>query len=156
MSQKLKISNLSCFKQKVDMSSTMMSGIPKIIHQIWFQGEDKLPDKHRSYKKTWIKHNPNWKYILWSEKSIRQLIKSKYDKYYQIYEKLPLLIQKVDMAKYFIVYTYGGIYVDMDMKCLKSLDDITKTHGKGKQVLLSQINIGNCTDKSYFCPKIFG
>jgi mannosyltransferase OCH1-like enzyme len=33
------------------------------------------------------------------------------------------MIQKIDFAKYLILYKYGGIYVDMDIKCLKSINN---------------------------------
>ncbi len=34
------------------------------------------------------------------------------------------MIQKIDFAKYCIIYTYGGVYVDMDSECLKSIDGL--------------------------------
>ena len=33
------------------------------------------------------------------------------------------MIQKIDFAKYAILYTYGGIYMDMDVECFKSLNN---------------------------------
>lgn len=33
------------------------------------------------------------------------------------------MIQKIDLAKYIILYKYGGAYIDMDTKSMKRLDD---------------------------------
>ena len=31
------------------------------------------------------------------------------------------MVQKIDLAKYIIIYHYGGVYIDMDMDCVKDL-----------------------------------
>lgn len=127
-------------------------GIPKIIHQIWYQGDDNIPKDYITYKNSWIKKNPDWEYMLWSKDSIDNLIKSHYRRYHSLFKKLPLLIQKVDMAKYLILNYYGGIYVDLDMKCIKPLSRLIKVD---KPIILSQLYIDGCDERSLFCPRTF-
>ena len=38
--------------------------------------------------------------------------------------KLFLCFQKVDAARYFILYHYGGVYVDLDLQCKYSFDSV--------------------------------
>ena len=101
--------------------------IPKIIHQIWFQGEEHLPHYLMEYHNTWIKLNPDYNVMIWDHIKIENLLEESLapheiwikDTYYS-YNKM---IQKIDFAKYIILYKYGGIYMDMDIKCLQSINN---------------------------------
>ena len=42
--------------------------IPKIIHQIWWQGEKSIPEKYLSYIESWKTNHPDFKYMFWDEK----------------------------------------------------------------------------------------
>lgn len=46
------------------------------------------------------------------------------------------MIQRIDFAKYVILYIFGGVYIDIDVKCLKSLDSIYNEHSD-KNLILS-------------------
>jgi len=99
-----------------------MANIPKIIHQIWWQGMNKLPNKYKEYNKSWINKNKSWKIIYWDEYKIIQLLKKYYPDILKLLNNYEFMIQKIDVAKYVILYHYGGVYVDMDTVCEKSLD----------------------------------
>jgi mannosyltransferase OCH1-like enzyme len=112
-----------------------MKQIPKIIHQIWFQG-DIIPEHYPNYRHTWKELNPSYKFILWNNKMIDVLL-NKYPQYRNKYESLPLMIQKIDYAKYIILYHYGGIYIDVDCECLKPIDDLLKD----KECIVAKFNV---------------
>lgn len=95
--------------------------INKIYHQIWFQGESEIPKKYEQYYTSCRKVNKDFKRIIWDSKKIDKLIKNNYSSYYEFYNNLPLMVQKIDYAKYIILYHYGGIYIDMDVLCLKNM-----------------------------------
>jgi inositol phosphorylceramide mannosyltransferase catalytic subunit len=102
----------------------MKHKIPKIIHQIWYQGEDNIPEKYRAYSRSWKRKHKDYEHLLWSEDDIKELLKHKFPEYINFFNSLPEMIQKIDFAKYCILYTYGGVYVDMDLECLKNLDSL--------------------------------
>ena len=97
--------------------------IPKIIHQVWFQGEDQIPPYLLEYHNTWIKLNPDYKVLVWDQKKIENLVNEQEDWIKETYFFYKKMIQKIDFAKYVILYKYGGIYMDMDIKCLQSLNN---------------------------------
>lgn len=98
--------------------------IPKIIHQIWFQGEEYIPDHLKAYHQSWIVKNPTFKVKVWDEKTIQQEVDSFPDKDVRdMYTNYRYMIQKIDLAKYIILYKYGGIYIDMDTDCLQGISD---------------------------------
>lgn len=84
--------------------------IPKIIHQIWL-GPNKRPDIWMdSWKINYIKKHPDWTYKLWTEKEISELkLINK-----EFYEKEPYYIGKADIARYEILYQFGGVFIDAD------------------------------------------
>lgn len=90
-----------------------MTTIPKIIHQIWI-GPAKCPDR---FLKTWsvdyIGANPDYQYILWDDDKINKLM-SFNTNIKKIYTAEPTYYGKADIARYVILYYYGGIYIDAD------------------------------------------
>jgi hypothetical protein len=111
--------------------------IPKVIHQIWFQGEEKIPEHLQIYHKSWIDKNPSFEVKVWDEISIQAVLKEYNDtKTTEMYNNYRYMIQKIDLAKYIILYIYGGIYIDMDIKCIQP---ITDDFIKGNDVILSEM-----------------
>jgi len=101
-----------------------MSTIPKIIHQIWFQGESQIPDKYHPYQKSWRQLHSDWDYHLWDETQIERFIKSRCPQYWNKYQSFPYMHQKIDFFKYLILYYQGGLYADMDSYALKPIDSL--------------------------------
>jgi len=98
--------------------------IPKIIHQIWLQGQAELPKHHIPWQNSIIKYNPNYKYKLWDDSMIRNLIQVYDDELYKIYCNSKHIVQKADIARYVILEKFGGFYIDMDCECFRSLDPL--------------------------------
>jgi mannosyltransferase OCH1-like enzyme len=90
--------------------------VPRTIHQIWLGS--KVPQKYDKWRKSWMKHNPDFNYILWDEKKILKmgLINEK-----QFIQTKNFAV-KSDIARYEILYNFGGIYVDTDFEALKPID----------------------------------
>lgn len=90
--------------------------IPKIIHQIWIGSP--LPEQYKKLQKTWKKHHPDWQYILWTDKEIRKLNLFNMDKYNFAIN----YGEKSDIARFELLYRFGGVYVDTDFECLQPFD----------------------------------
>ena len=45
--------------------------IPNIIHQIWIQGRDKIPNELQDHYRSCREINKNFRHILWDERKIR-------------------------------------------------------------------------------------
>ena len=90
--------------------------IPKIIHQIWLGSH--FPEKYRVLRDTWLTLNPGWEYKLWTDEDIKtlKLINKKQ------YEKAKNYGERSDIARYEILYRFGGLYIDTDFECLQSFD----------------------------------
>ncbi|MBW1868960.1 MAG: hypothetical protein JRI73_06610 [Deltaproteobacteria bacterium] len=96
--------------------------IPKIIHQTW--KERSVPQSLRSFVDSWKRHHPSWEYRLWDDSDNRQFIADSHPWFLRSYDNYSLDIQRADAVRYFILYTYGGLYVDLDFECLKSVEPL--------------------------------
>jgi mannosyltransferase OCH1-like enzyme len=96
--------------------------IPKIIHQTW---KDKnISGEVLAFANSWKKHHPTWEYRLWDDKDNRRFIQNRFPWFARFYDNYSLSIQRVDSVRYFILYTYGGLYVDLDFECLRSVEPL--------------------------------
>jgi len=104
--------------------------IPKIIHNIWLQGYENLPEKTKNTYNHIKKLNTGWDFIFWNETMILELLK-KYPKVYHVYENIKHLSGNInsnaiksDIARYIIMKEYGGLYFDIDFVCVSSFDSL--------------------------------
>lgn len=94
--------------------------IPKSLHQIWI-GPKPVPQE---WVTGWEKSHPGWNYKLWREDDIETLSwhQPAYDTY-QRYIKDERYCGAANVARAQILYEFGGVYIDADMKCLHTLND---------------------------------
>lgn len=101
--------------------------IPKIIHQIWLQGYDNIPEDLKQYHNKCMIINSDFQHIFWDESKIIKLLEDKFDQdHVYTFKSYNIPAQKADFARYAILYVYGGIYLDMDSMCIKNLSPFLK------------------------------
>jgi mannosyltransferase OCH1-like enzyme len=98
--------------------------IPKIIIQTW--KTNVVPSRYTKLVDSIKKNNPTYKYLFFTDNDIETFLKLNYPEYHQTYLNLPIKIQRIDFFRYVAVYHYGGFYMDLDMSCFKSFDDLLK------------------------------
>ena len=98
--------------------------IPKIIHQSWKSGAQDLIEPEASIRKRLINMHPDWDFKFWTDEDNEKLIKDHYPWFLPYWNQYLWPIQKADAARYFYMHRYGGVYLDLDMLCLRSLDDL--------------------------------
>jgi len=106
--------------------------IPKIIHQIYwdFSNNNKpIPDKWKKMSETLQNNHKDFEYILWNKESCLKLLQNHYPWFINIYENYEYPIQKCDAIRPFILHHYGGIYLDMDITCIKNIYEYFKKPG---------------------------
>ncbi len=91
---------------------------PPIVHQIWMQGWDKRPAKFNENIDQLKAMNPEFQFLTWDEESIAIECKKLGSEFEEKYRSFSTMISKVDYGRYILLYNYGGISVDLDMKPL--------------------------------------
>jgi len=168
--------NLATF---VNSQNLRKKEIPKIIHQIWIGSKD-IP--YKEYRESIKKFHPQWQYIMWDEKRLlkEKMISEELYKYIlanpfkKIYKKgsgvRDPYLKISDIVRYNILKKYGGVYLDIDIICLRSLDALIKDNEmiagfEGEQRMPGLVGnsvigcipehqvILNCVDEVYKIPK---
>ncbi|MCY9664542.1 glycosyl transferase [Paenibacillus alginolyticus] len=134
--------------------------IPKIIHYCWFGGKEK-PDIVKRCIASWHNHLTGYQFIEWNENN--------FDTSSNIYVKEAYEAGKFafvsDYARVYVLYHYGGIYLDTDVEVFKSFDDLlhhesfwgfeqenyiaTSTIGAAKENKLIQVFMDSYHTKSF-------
>ena len=83
--------------------------IPKLLHLIWI-GNNPPPENIKSWTIDFASAYPDWTVKVWNDNDIEELnlVNKKY------YDDIPELCGKADIARYEILYRYGGMYIDAD------------------------------------------
>jgi mannosyltransferase OCH1-like enzyme len=130
-------------KQKKQVSERLSSvpRIPYTIHQVWLGS--KIPDKFKVIQESWLKHNPQWELILWTDQHInhnKELLNSSYnykEKHIseignlyrqELYDSLSNYGAKSDVLRIEVLVRYGGLYIDTDFECLESFSILNDSY----------------------------
>jgi mannosyltransferase OCH1-like enzyme len=108
--------------------------IPRIIHHIWFSGisRDKsiqtvgteVPQKWSGAQEMCRERNPAFDIRIWSAEAGYDFIQKNYAWFIPAYNAYKFPIQRVDALKYFLLWHYGGVYIDLDIGCRRPLDPL--------------------------------
>ena len=105
-------------KKDFSLKSTCQMRIPKKIHYCWFGGQ-RMPEIYRKYIESWKRHCPDYEVIEWNESNY-DISKNQF--MYQAYLKKSWM-HVSDYARKDVIYHHGGVYLDVDVNKLKTLED---------------------------------
>lgn len=96
--------------------------IPRVLHQTWKTAD--VPAVFHEYRASWRRHHPAWSVRLWTDADNRRLVADHYPWFLERYDAYRYPIQRADAARYFILHRHGGLYVDLDFECLRSVEPL--------------------------------
>lgn len=95
---------------------------PKIIWQTWKTKVVKnIPEKLRGYSTKWKETHGEYTHVLLDDDDLRNIVEQTVPKYLGIYDSFTHNIERVDFARYALLYLKGGVYADMDTIPLKKI-----------------------------------
>lgn len=99
--------------------------IPRIMHQTY--KTETIPEAwHETWDTCQAKYNassnPPWEYKLWTDETALAFLRREYSWFVDTYLAYPYDIQRADAIRYFVLHYYGGIYLDIDVGCMR--DDL--------------------------------
>ena len=93
--------------------------IPKIIHYCWF-GRNPLPKSAMRCIESWRKYFPDYEIKEWNEDNFDvNMLPFTQEAY-----KMRKFAFVSDVARFWILYRYGGLYFDTDVEVIRPMDDI--------------------------------
>lgn len=96
------------------------SSIPRRIFQTW--KTHTIPSTFQQWSASFDRFNPTYEHEIWDDQENQSFIETRFPWFIDAYRAYPSEIYRADAVRYFYLYTFGGIYADMDTECLKSLD----------------------------------
>jgi mannosyltransferase OCH1-like enzyme len=115
----------------IDPGPAAQTTIPPIIHFIWFPNLyhdhldiSQIPAVGSDTPELCRKHNPDYQINIWNASAARTLLEEHYGWFLPRYDAYRHPIQRVDAFKYFVLWHYGGVYMDLDISCRRALDPL--------------------------------
>jgi mannosyltransferase OCH1-like enzyme len=114
---------------KNDSSSPYSSKIPRTIHFIWFKDlyeshDGDIPSSGSDTPDLCRKYNPDFEINIWNTTAAQNFFETEYAWFLPTYHAYIHPIQRVDALKYFLLWHYGGVYMDLDISCRRALDPL--------------------------------
>ena len=99
--------------------------IPKNIFRTWYT-DDLHPEIQNQINR--IKElNPNYNHQIYTDEEIDKFVNENYPgEIADAYNRLNIIVAKVDFWRYLVLYKYGGVYVDMDSTININLDNFIR------------------------------
>ena len=97
--------------------------IEKNIFQSWYTTKlhPSIQEKINYYKKI----NPEYTYHLYTDDDMDNFVNDNFKgEIADCYNKLNIIVAKVDFWRYLVLYKYGGVYLDMDSSIEKPLNQL--------------------------------
>src|SRR5262249_8729876 len=96
---------------------------PKMIHQIWI---GPIKSKIKIARKSCIDLNSaNFNMVLWNSKKLEVEFPFEYLQRFPNYvTDVENRLKSTDTLRIYLLYKYGGLYIDADMICLRPFDDL--------------------------------
>lgn len=122
--------------------------IPRIIHQIYMQGWDRLPADVKLNISALRARNPGWEYRFYDEVTGRQFLMDHLPNYLVTYDSIDpaYFAARSDFLRYCICYVIGGFYIDVKSVAKKKLDEVLLPED---EIVLSQWTVLNGKPSSH-------
>jgi len=136
--------------------NSISNNIPQNIHLVFFDKKAEWPSVFKDCNIRLKKLHPKWNIKYYDAESAEKIVSEFLPELAPVYKSYPHYIQRADLFRVLVVYLFGGFYLDMDMYCLKTLDELTTYRlvlpeersvlGEQKKVLslLDGINVKEC------------
>lgn len=110
------------FWRREHFCSASHGTVPKILHQTAPKNRSQWHPDWARCQESWMQHfvkKKGWTYRMWTDEDLNKFMQESYPWFYSTYLAYGQNIQRIDIARYFILYHYGGIYADMDFFCFR-------------------------------------
>ncbi len=102
--------------------------VPKIIHQFW--DKPTPPPDVVERMDTWPERHPGWRYIRWNDETAADFILAQFGREAALCFLASIIpAMRADIARIAALVTYGGMFVEADWGCARTLDDFLIGHG---------------------------
>lgn len=114
------------------LNSTVV-GIPRIIHRMWRNHTSEMREDWTNATASCRDQNLGYRQYLWTDKTAYEFIGTHFPWYLPTYADHLLPVQRVDVFRYFVLWHYGGVFLDPQLGCRQSLEPLLQLGRETKQ-----------------------
>ncbi|EPQ61256.1 hypothetical protein GLOTRDRAFT_113658 [Gloeophyllum trabeum ATCC 11539] len=100
--------------------------VPKIIHQVRLGNLTMRPKWQEAHDACTALHPPaaGWEFRVWDDAAADAFVEQHYPQLFATYRGYPYEIQRTNILRYLVLHRFGGIYMDLDLRCIEPLDGL--------------------------------
>ncbi|UNI24121.1 hypothetical protein JDV02_009896 [Purpureocillium takamizusanense] len=101
--------------------------VPPILHHIALgTTKDQWRESWQEAVQSCLDLHPGWKSYQWTDDDAAALVADKFPELRDMWENYRYPIERIDALRYMVLYEYGGVILDMDIKCRSSLGPLRR------------------------------
>lgn len=117
-------------------------GFPRIAHLSW--KTENIPSYWQETFDSWHRLHPGWTIVLWTDKMLDAFVAARFPERMPKYRSYKHNIMRVDFSRYCLMQAVGGLYMDMDICPVTSLEPMVAFYEQlGGNVVLSESAAGH-------------
>ncbi|EED12036.1 mannosyl phosphorylinositol ceramide synthase SUR1, putative [Talaromyces stipitatus ATCC 10500] len=99
--------------------------IPPIMHHINLGSKQPRPE-WMAARDECIRYHPHWKAYIWDDGASERLVREEFPHLKDMWDNYRFPVERVDALRYMILQTYGGVVLDFDLSCKRSLGPLRR------------------------------
>ncbi|TPX18637.1 uncharacterized protein E0L32_002494 [Thyridium curvatum] len=102
--------------------------VPAILHHVMLGHAPGAgtEDKWKATRQSCLDLHPGWEHHLWTDETASAFVADKFPHLKPMWDSYPFPIQRVDALRHMVLYEYGGVVLDMDLRCRRSLGPLRR------------------------------
>lgn len=111
---------------------------PKYLHYVFlkFKPDSHMTEAYLQNQQQCMQMNPDYKVKFWIDQTLETFFKDHYEWFLPTWKNYPPVSQN-DAARYFLLYHFGGVYLDLDITCMVPFDKIQSSVAENAEVILA-------------------
>ncbi|KAM0247512.1 hypothetical protein ACHAQJ_009818 [Trichoderma viride] len=101
--------------------------VPPILHHI------ALGKHSTGWRTEWketvqscVDMHPGWEANVWTDEKASKFVEEKFPDLKEMWDSYPYPVERIDALRYMLLYEYGGVVLDMDLKCTRALGPLRR------------------------------
>ena len=103
---------------------------PKVLHQM-HRSRDALSPLELLLTERCKAVNADFEYRFWDDAAMDAFVASTYPQHHEWWKAMTPVIKKVDTSRYFLMHHFGGVYVDVDVDCIRPVSEVAAALPRG-------------------------
>jgi len=102
-----------------------LNPIPPILHHIHLGNGSARPE-WLAARADCLRYHENWEVYLWNDSNAGGFVQENYPHLKKMWDSYRYPVQRVDALRFMVLFKFGGVVLDLDLACKRSLEPLRK------------------------------